>query len=120
MGGASRGIGAGLRPGEGDRNVRSIIEPTLGVRVNSSRLPVAEDTDGLRRESRFDCTAATFVGLVGRDLSAAAAAAEEREASEARRMNAEAAAVAALALAVSLVNGCGERTRYMISDTGWL
>lgn len=80
---------------------------------------MAEDTDGLRRESRFDCTSATFVGLVGRDLSAAAAAAEEREASEARRMKAEAAAVAALALAVSLVNGCGERTIYMISDTRW-
>lgn len=115
MGGTLYGTGAGLRPGDGDRNVRSLIEPTLGVRVSSRLLPVAEDTDGLRRERRFDCTSATFVGLVGRDLSAAAAAAEESDASEARRLNAEAAAVAALTLAVSLVKGCGERTRYMVS-----
>lgn len=65
-----------------------------------------EDTDGLRRDSLFDCTSATLVGLVGRDLKAAAAAAEERDASEARRIKAEAAAVAAFALAVSLVKGC--------------
>lgn len=86
--------------------MRSIIEPTLGVRISSRRLPVVDATDGLRRERRFDCTSATMVGLVGRALSAAAAAAEERDASEERRMKAEAAAVAALALAVSLVNGC--------------
>lgn len=81
------------------------MEPTLGVRVNSRRLPVAEETEGLRRERRLDWTSATFVGLVGLALSAAAAAAEDSDASEARRLNAEAAAVAALALAVSFVNG---------------
>lgn len=120
-GGASRGLGAGLRPGDGDRNVRSIIEPTLGVLVSSRRRlpsrPGADERDGLRRKALLDCTSDTIVGLIGRARRAAAAAAEERDGVWlfSPRANAEAAAVAALALAVSFVKGCGDRTRNMVS-----
>ena len=48
---------------------------------------------------------------------AAAAAADDREAFEPLRTNADAAAVAALGSAVSLVSGCDERTRYIVSET---
>lgn len=120
-GGTSRGFGAGLRPGDGERNVRSIIEPTLGVLVSSRRRlpfrPCADERDGLRLKALFDCTSDTTVGLIGRALSAAAAAADERDGVWllSRLANAEAAAVAAFALAVSFVRGCGDRTRNMIS-----
>lgn len=97
------------------------MEPTLGVLVSSRRLddsrPVADDTDGLRRIALLDWTSATFVGLVGLAFNAAAAAADDREAFEPLRTNADAAAVAALGSAVSLVSGCDERTRYIVSET---
>lgn len=108
-GGTSRSLGAGLRPGEGVRKVRSIIEPTLGVLVSSRpplTLPVREVREGLLLCALFDCTSATFVGVIGRALRAAAAAAEDKDEVESRRlMNTAAAAVAALGFAVSLVRG---------------
>lgn len=110
-GGTSWLPGAALRAGDGERNVRSVMEPELGVR-RSSCLPLsrvvllADDTDALLLTARFDCTWDTFVGVVGRALRAAAAAADDNELDGSRRMKAEAAAVAALGLAVSLVKGC--------------
>jgi hypothetical protein len=108
-GGASCGR-AWPRPGEGDRNVRSVKEPVLGDLCKPglplSRLAV-DDTEGLRRATRLDWTSATLVGVIGRALRAAAAAADESEggADWSRRMKAEAAAVAAFGFAVSLVRG---------------
>lgn len=75
------------------------MEPTLGVLVSSRRpltLPVRDVREGLLLCARFDCTSATFVGVIGRALSAAAAAAEDKDELESRRlMNTAAAAVAA-------------------------
>ncbi len=111
-GGTLRSLGIGLRPpGDGDRKVRSIMEPTLGVRRSwlpgeRSLPPGMEATEGLLRTARLDWTSATLVGVMGRARNAAAAAADDSEALEPRRMNAEAAAVAALGSAVSLVRGC--------------
>lgn len=91
------------------RKVRSIIEPTLGDLVSSRRpltLPVRELREGLLLLALFDCTSATFVGVIGRALRAAAAAAEDKDELESRRlMNTAAAAVAASGSAVSLVKG---------------
>lgn len=101
---------AGERCGDGERKVRSIMEPTLGLLWRShtgslSRL-ACDDADGLLRWARLVCTSATLVGVCGRARRAAAAAADESEALESRRIKADAAAVAALGLAVSLVRGC--------------
>jgi hypothetical protein len=112
-GGTSCCPGAGLLPpGDGDRKVRSVMEPLLGVLRRSldgvllSRLP-AEDTEPLLRRARLDGTSATLMGVVGRALRAAAAAAEDRVVVVAGslRMKADVAAVAAFGLAVSLVRG---------------
>ena len=70
--------------------MRSVMDPTLGLRRiscrddrscrdNLSRLPV-DDTEGVLRRLRFVWTSATFVGVVGRALRAAAAAAEDSDA----------------------------------------
>lgn len=85
--------------------MRSIIEPTLGVLVSSLLLPDIDDTDGLRRMVRLDCTSATLVGVMGRALRAAAAAAEDKDGFDWRRINADAAAVAAFESAESRVRG---------------
>ncbi|GAO14505.1 hypothetical protein UVI_02032160 [Ustilaginoidea virens] len=85
--GGTCSLGAELRAGEGVRKVRSIIEPTLGVLVSSRRpleLPAKELTEGLLLIARFDCTSATFVGVIGRALRAAAAAAEDKDELESR------------------------------------
>lgn len=69
-------------------------------------LPARDDTEGLLLAARFDCTSATFVGVIGRALRAAAAAADDKDALESRRlMNTAAAAVAAFGFAVSRVKG---------------
>lgn len=107
-GGASCGTGAGLRPGEGDLKVRSVIELALGDLW--SCFPWRDRSGLLVREAlllraRFDWTSATLVGVVGRALRAAAAAADDNEFEGSLRMKAEAAAVAAFGFAVSLVRG---------------
>ena len=66
-----------------------------------------EETEGLLLLAvRLDWTSATLVGVVGRDLRAAAAAADDNDVDGSRRIKADAAAVAALGLAVSFVKGC--------------
>lgn len=106
-GGASSAV-IGVRCGDGERNVRSVMELWLGdlcMPLLVSWLP-CDDTEALRLCVRFVCTSATLMGVVGRDRNAAAAAAaEEREELDARRANAEAAAVAAFGFAVAAVSG---------------
>jgi hypothetical protein len=101
----------GVRPpGDGDRNVRSLMEPTLGLLCSlplpRSR-PAGEDSDEARRCTLFEGTSATFVGGLDCARKAAAAAAEDNEgwAVEWPRMKADAAAVAAVGSAVSFVRG---------------
>merc|ERR1719160_164377 len=115
-GGTSTCRGVGLRPpGEGLRNVRSVMEPVLGdLRRSVERLwgrprLAVDETEALRRMDRFDWASATFVGVVGRALRAAAAAADDNDVDDSRRMNADAAAVAAFGFAVSFVRGCWSR-----------
>lgn len=91
--------------------MRSVIDPVLGVlRICLPPPPrswlLVEVTEALLRATRLDGASATFVGVIGRALRAAAAAADERVVEGSRRMKADAAAVAALGLAVSFVRGC--------------
>jgi len=105
-----------LRPGEGDLNVRSVIDPLLLLRCNPPLptpplvlLPITllltELCDPLLT-MRFVCTFPTGSGEVVCERRAAAAAADEREVREVLRCkNAELAAVAAAA-EVLLSTGC--------------
>lgn len=99
-GGASRAAGlAAPRFGDCSRNVpiRSVMEPELSLR---SSIELGRPfTDALReletdarRCVRLVCTSATFVGVVGRDLSAAPAAAAARFALDFWAVKAKAAA----------------------------
>lgn len=75
--------------------------------VSGVVLPMDDDRDALLRVFLFVWTSATFVGVVGRALRAAAAAAALREAVlDSRRVKAEMAAVAALGFAVEALRGC--------------
>jgi hypothetical protein len=116
-GGASGALGTGAeRPGEGSRNVRSVIDPELPRRSNcglwpflwdpATELPM-EEVEPLLRRVLLVCTSATDVGVVGLDRSAVAAAAADREAFESRFFRkAWAAAVVALGLALDPLRGC--------------
>lgn len=109
----------GCAPGDGDRNVRSVMDPELPfllscspgrAEVSGVLLPADEDRDALLRVVLFVWTSATLVGVVGRALRAAAAAAALSEAVlDSRRVKAEMAAVAALGLAVEALRGCEDR-----------
>lgn len=100
-GGASRAAGlAAPRFGDCSRNVpmRSVMEPELSLRssIELGR-PFTDalrelETEALRRCVRLVCTSATFVGVVGRDLSAAPAAAAARVAFDFCAVKAKAAA----------------------------
>lgn len=79
-----------VRPGEGERKVRSVIEPPLSRRCRPPRaggpplmleptiLLVVEDTDP-RRTMRLVCRLPTGSGVVVMERKAAAAAAEDNE-----------------------------------------
>jgi hypothetical protein len=95
-GGASGALGtgcdcAGDRAGDGSRNVRSVIDPTLPLRSScdgplddpATELPM-DDVDPALRSVRLVWTSATDVGVVGRDRNAAAAAEDDNEAFEDR------------------------------------
>lgn len=68
------------------------MDPVLGLRSRLGVLPrrpadsplPAEELESLRRIVLFVCIVETSIGVVGRDLNAAAAAAEDRDAFEAR------------------------------------
>ena len=107
-------------PGEGDRNVLSVIDPELDCllrwpglpHVSGVLRPADDDCDALLRSVRFVCSSATLVGVLGRALRAAAAAAALREAlPDERRLKADAAAVAAFGLAVEALKGCCSRCK---------
>jgi hypothetical protein len=92
-GGASTALGTCCdRAGDDCRKVRSDIDPELprrsswepgGPLGDPVELPM-EEVELVLRKVLFVCTSATFVGVAGRALKAAAAAADEREALEAR------------------------------------
>lgn len=117
-------------PGDGDRNVRSVMDPELPcllscppgrAGVSGVLLPADEDRDALRRAFLFVWTSATLVGVVGRALRAAAAAAALSEAVlDSRRVKAEMAAVAALGFAVEALRGCEEREGVELARDAWL
>lgn len=90
-----------------------LICPPGRAEVSGVLLPADEDRDALLRVFLFVWTSATFVGVVGRALRAAAAAAALSEAVlDSRRVKAEMAAVAALGFAVeALRGGLGGRRR---------
>lgn len=120
-GGASGELGTGpeAREGDGSRNVRSVMEPELPRRTNCDpggpypvpdpELPT-EDVEPALLIVLLVCTSATEMGVVGRDLNAAAAAAAERDAFEAwLRKKACEAAVVADALAMDTLGDCEYR-----------
>lgn len=78
-GGSSSFVCEGVRPGDGSRNVRSVIEPELLRRSKPFRPAGSLVLDPMepRRCVRFVCTSATFVGVVVWERSAAAAAADD-------------------------------------------
>lgn len=113
-GGASTALGTGL-PGEGSRNVRSVMDPELNLRSICGLSPLCDpfkelptdDVEPVRLRVRFVCTSATDVGVIGLALSAAAAAADESETFEERFFRkADVAAVVAAGLAVARLRGC--------------
>ena len=104
-------------PGEGERNVRSVMDPPLFCRIMPPlpgppripppiTLPLPTDETDPRRTIRFVTRLPTGSGDVVFDRRAAAAAAEEREALDVElcRKACPAAAVAALIVALSI--GC--------------
>lgn len=99
----------GVRPGDGDRNVRSLIELTLGLLCCLLFLPrsrlAGDDNEEVRRCVLLEEISATFVGALGCARKAAAAAAEDNDGAGLPRMKADAAAVVALRSAVSFVRG---------------
>lgn len=117
-------------PGDGDRNVRSVMDPELlcllscapgRTEVSGVLLPAEGDRDALFRVFLFVWTSATLVGVVGRALRAAAAAAALSEAVlDWRRVNAEMAAVAALGFAVEALRGCEEKEGVELARDAWL
>lgn len=100
------------RCGEGDRNERWLIELELPFLSSPGLLPPPssgavpdDEMEACLRRVRLVCTSPTFVGVIGRALSAAEAAAAEREVLDPVRLNAERAAVAAFGLAVAEMRG---------------
>lgn len=108
--------GAEALAGDGSRNVRSVIEPELPLRINCApggprpdpELP-AEDVEPALLSVLFVCTSATEMGVVGINRNAVAAAADERATSDALEFKslrkAWAAAVVAEALALGPFRG---------------
>jgi hypothetical protein len=81
-GGASGSCGLGPRPGDGLRNVRSVIDPELDCRWGPPgrccTAPLLLEDAELRRTMRFVTVSPTGVGVVTWVRSAAAAAALDR------------------------------------------
>lgn len=117
-------------PGDDERNVRSVIDPELAcllscppgrAGMSGVLLPADEDRDAVLRVFLLVWISATFVGVVGRALSAAAAAAALRETVlDSRRVKAEIAAVAALGFAVEALRGCEGRKGVELARDAWL
>lgn len=109
-GGTSCFFPGAVRPGDGDRKVRSVIELTLGDLVSleffpRSRPPTGDDSEEARRWALLDGASATFVSVAGCARKAAAAAADDSDGAGLLlpRMYADAAAMAASGATVSFV-----------------
>lgn len=110
-GGTSCFLLEAVRPGDGDRKVRSVIELTLGVleslEVFPRSRPIGDDSEEARRWTLLDGASATFVSVAGCARKAAAAAADDNDGAGLLlpRMYADAAAMAASGAAVCFVRG---------------